>query len=117
MLLISCSEQASEEGDNFFQQGDYEQAVRLYSDYLEINPGDIKTLYNRGRAYEEMELYELAFKDFVAVLEEDGENLQANLSVGSYYYNKQDYDEALHFFNQAIKSRNNPAINLSLRFS
>jgi Tfp pilus assembly protein PilF len=50
-----------------------------------------------------MDLHELAFRDFVAVLEEDGENLQANLSVGGYYYNKQDYDEAMHFFNQAVK--------------
>jgi len=102
-ILISCSEQASEEGDIFYQNGEYEQAIRSYSEYLEINPGDVKTLYNRGRAYEEMDLHELAFNDFVAVLEKDGENLQANLSVGGYYYNKQDYDEATHYFNRAVK--------------
>jgi tetratricopeptide (TPR) repeat protein len=103
VLLFSCSEQASEEGDVFYQEGDYEQAIRLYSSYLEINPGDVKTLFNRGRAYEEMELHELAYKDFLAVLEEDSEHLYANLSVGSYYYRKQDYQEATHFFDRAIK--------------
>ena len=103
LLVVSCSEQASEEGDVFYQQGDYEQAVRSYTDYLDLNPKDIKALYNRGRAYEEMELNELAFKDFVTVLEEDGEHLQANLSVGTHFYNKQDYQEATHFFNQAVK--------------
>ena len=103
VFFISCSEQASQEGDVFYQNGDYEQAIRSYTEYLELNPTNIKALYNRGRAYEEMELHELAYKDFVAVLEEDGENLQANLSVGSYYYRKQDYNEAKHFFGQAIK--------------
>ena len=103
VLLIGCSEQASEEGDVYYENGDYEQAIRLYSEYLELNPDNIKTLYNRGRAYEEMELFELAYQDFLAVLEEDSENLQANLSVGSYYYRKQDYTEATHFFDRAIK--------------
>jgi len=102
-VLLACSQQASEEGDVFYQNGDYEQAIRSYSAYLELNPDNIKTLYNRGRAYEELELHELAYKDFLAVLEEDSENLMANLSVGSYYYRKQDYNEATHFYDRAIK--------------
>jgi len=65
VFLIACSEQASEEGDLYYQAGDFEQAIRSYSAYLELNPTNVKTLYNRGRAYEELELFELAFKDFV----------------------------------------------------
>ena len=67
LILTGCSEQASEEGDLLYEAGDFEQAIRSYTEYLELNPTNIKTLYNRGRAYEELELFELAFKDFVSV--------------------------------------------------
>ncbi len=103
LLFIGCSEMASEEGDEFYQEGDFEQAIRSYTEYLELNPANVKTLYNRGRSYEELELFELAFQDFVSVLEEDGKSLKANLSVGGYYYRKQDYHNAKHYFDQAIK--------------
>jgi len=115
VLLISCSEQASEEGDELYQAGDFEQAIRLYTAYLELNPTNVKTLYNRGRAYEELELFELAIKDFVSVLEEDGESLQGNLSVGGYYYRKQDYSNAIHYYDQAIKYHDDNAQAYFLR--
>ncbi len=108
-LIVSCEQQASGEGDILFQSGDFEGAIRAYSDYLELYPTDVKTLYNRGRSYEEMELFELSIKDFQAVLEEDKDNLQANLSVGSYFYRKQDYDNASYYFAIAVQAHESNA--------
>lgn len=103
LLFAGCEPQASREGDVLFESGDYEGAIRAYSEYLTLYPTDVKSLYNRGRAYEEMELYELSFKDFQAVLEEDEENLQANLSVGGYYYRKNDLPNALYYYERAVQ--------------
>lgn len=108
-LLWGCEQQASREGDILYESGDYEAAIKAYTEYLTLYPTDVKSLYNRGRAYEEMELYELSLKDFQAVLEQDKENLQANLSVGSYYYRKQDLDNAQYYFDLAAQFHENDA--------
>ena len=108
-LLLSCEQQSSQEGDALYQSGDYEGAVQAYSEYLTLYPKDVKSLYNRGRAYEEMELYELSLKDFKAVLENEPENLQANLSTGSYYYRKQDLENAQYHFELAVQHHENDA--------
>lgn len=108
-LIVSCEQQASNQGDLLYQSGDYEGAIKAYSDYLTLYPTDVKSLYNRGRAYEEMELFELSYKDFQAVLEEEPDNLQANLSVGSYHYRKQDYENAAFYFDKAVQSHEDNA--------
>ena len=108
-FLLSCEQQASQEGDVLYQSGDYEGAVKAYTEYLTLYPTDVKSLYNRGRAYEEMELYELSIKDFKAVLENEPENLQANLSAGSYYYRKQDLANAQYHFELAVQHHENDA--------
>ncbi len=53
-LLMSCSDNKGEVGDKFYATGDYEKAVQSYSKHLETNPSHIKSLYNRGRSYEEL---------------------------------------------------------------
>ncbi len=109
IFLGSCEQQASKEGDVLFESGDFEGAVKAYTEYLTLYPTDVKSLYNRGRAYEEMELYELSLKDFQSVLAEDKENLQANLSAGSYYYRKQDLANAHYHFDLAVQFHENSA--------
>lgn len=108
-LLVACSDTNSQEGDTFFKNGDYETAVKLYSKYLKVNPDHIKSYYNRGRAYEELELEELARADFEQVLELDPANVQACSSLGGYYYNKQDYKGASSYYERAISNnKDNP---------
>ncbi|MGI9542683.1 MAG: tetratricopeptide repeat protein [Cyclobacteriaceae bacterium] len=108
-LLAGCTDTNSQEGDQFFKSGDYETAVKHYDQYLQVNPDHIKSYYNRGRAYEELELAELARADFEQVLELDPKNVQACSSLGGYYYNKQDYKSASAYYERAISNnKDNP---------
>ena len=88
LLGSGCQENSSTEGDVHFRNQDYEQAIAAYDQYLSLKPHNIKTLYNRGRSYEELGEYERALEDYHRILEINPDNVNANLSVGKDFYRK-----------------------------
>lgn len=100
--LSACNSGLTKEADGLFRDGKYREAVEAYNEYLTTKPKDIKSLYNRGRAYEELGDIESARKDFIKVLDLDNENLNANLSMAQYWYNKKDYNKAIAFCDKVI---------------
>jgi tetratricopeptide (TPR) repeat protein len=102
LTLFACNSDVSREGDVFFNEGKYKEAVEAYTEYLATRPKDIKSLYNRGRAYEEMNRFDKAKADFLSILDIDGDNLNANLSMGGYWYNQKEFARAIKFFDKVI---------------
>ncbi len=101
---MACKNENSNEGDVFFSKGEYEKAITSYSAYLATEPRDIKTIYNRGRAYEELGKYELALQDFRKVIKEDPLNVNAHLSITVDYYNRlKDYENTIFFAEKVLK--------------
>ena len=45
------------------------KAIELYTESLKLKPNDTKSLYRRGRAYEELKDFDNAVSDFNKVLE------------------------------------------------
>ncbi|MEQ8477633.1 tetratricopeptide repeat protein [Fulvivirga sp.] len=104
LTIISCSNENSKNGDKFYSQGEHEKAVEAYTIYLNTEPRDIKTIYNRGRAYEELGEYELALKDFNRVIKEDPLNVNAHLSIMADYYDRlNDYENTIFFAEKVLK--------------
>ena len=104
IAVIGCKNENSNEGDAYFNKGQYEKAVKSYTVYLSTEPRDIKTIYNRGRAYEELGKYELALKDFNKVIKEDPLNVNAHLSIASDYYHRlQDYENTIFYAEKVLK--------------
>lgn len=101
-VLSSCGSALTTEADALFRDGKYREAITAYDEYLTTNPKDIKSLYNRGRAYEEIGDRKSGKDDFIRVLDLDGENLNANLSMGQYWYVEKDYNKAIAFFDKVI---------------
>lgn len=101
--FFACESEVTEEGDDLFNEGKFTEAVEAYSEYLETRPKDIKTLYNRGRSFEELGQIEKAKADFIGVLNIQPENVNANLSMGKYWYNKKSYARAINFFDKVIE--------------
>jgi len=101
--FFACESEVTEEGDSLFNEGKYSEAIESYTEYLATRPKDIKTLYNRGRAYEELDQVEKAREDFIGVLNIQPNNVNANLSMGKYWYNKKSYAQAINFFDKVIE--------------
>ena len=105
LLVSACGPgTSSTEADNFFNDGNYEKAIELYTDYLDGSPKHIKSLYNRGRAYEEMGELEKANQDYLAVLDIDEKHVQANLSLGINSFREGDAERALFYFGHSVSA-------------
>ena len=101
-VITACNTEVTREADALFNEGEYTAAIEAYNEYLATKPKDIKSLYNRGRAFEELGQVERAKKDFTRILDIDGENLNANLSMGKYWYQKERFPQAINFFDKVI---------------
>ncbi len=110
VAFFACSDSESDKGDQYFSQGNYEQAVAEYTQYLEYNPDDFKSTYNLGRAYEELGQYDKSLESYQAALEIDEKNVNVLLSLGKYYFREGKFNDAAFYFDKATQQNNNLAM-------
>lgn len=109
MIAFACSDSETSNGDKFFDDGQYPEAIAAYSDYLANSPEHSKSLYNRGRAYEEIGSSAKAKADFERIIEIDAKNINAYLSLAKLSYNGQNFNEVLIYAGKAIELNENSA--------
>lgn len=103
VFLSACNSDVTREADALFMEGNYQAAIEAYNEYLATKPKDVKSLYNRGRAYEEIGQLSNARADFEKVLDIEPENVNGNLSMGKYWYNAKDFNKAIYYFDKVIE--------------
>ncbi len=105
ITLAACDDREGiDKGDALFKQGKYQEAVDVYTKYLDLKPANEIVLYNRGRAYEELEQYDKAVADFKKVLKINPKSDKALLSIGKEFYRNEDYANAAFQFEEAFKA-------------
>jgi len=116
LFFLACNDESSEVGDKYFKTGKYEEAIAAYNEYLELKPKHVKSLYNRGRAYEELGQFDQAMKDFKFVLKEDPNNVNALMSIGKdAFYRKSDFESSIYYFEKALKRDADNAVALTFK--
>lgn len=108
--LFSCSEQKSNPADRYFDKGEYELAAQTYTENLKNKPTDAKTLFSRGRAFQEMGKLPEAQADFELVLAQDPNNFQALLSLSNIQLEQKNYASALLYATKAEEIPGAPAM-------
>jgi tetratricopeptide (TPR) repeat protein len=106
-LTFACQDNNSKEGDKLYQQGQYEQAVKAYTDFIKYNPTDVRSIYNRGRSYEELGQHAEALKDYEAVLKLDEKNTNVMISIGRHFFRENKFEDAAFYFDKATQENNN----------
>ena len=61
-LFISCVKDESRDADKFYESKNFIEAIELYNEIINLKPNDIKSIYRRGRSYEELKQFELQEK-------------------------------------------------------
>ena len=54
LILTSCINEESRTADNYYEVDDFTKAIELYNEVIKLKPNDIKSIYRRGRSYEEL---------------------------------------------------------------
>jgi len=108
-LGISCGSEESSSGDVLFEEGKYKEAIDYYSEYLSTHPDHANTLYNRGRAYEELGQSEKAIQDFEKIIELDPKNINAYIALSKLSYNDKNFNKVLVYAGKAVELNENSA--------
>lgn len=85
--------------------GKSDDSIPVYSEVLKINPDHDKTLINLGVMYMNMTPPEIdtALQLFLKAYAQDKNSFEANNNLGSAYLKKQDYKNAVLYFQNALK--------------
>lgn len=87
-------------GNEFFNAGQYPEAIEVYSKMLEENPDIYILNKNIGNCYFEMEDYDQAQAYYEKILEQDPENVDAKIAIGNCYANRGENETALEWYNK-----------------
>ena len=91
-----------EQGNSATANGNFQQAVRDYTQVIALNPNRAGTYYNRGNAYLALKDYSSAISDFNQAIALDPNSALAYALRGLAYYGLKDYASAIGNYTQAI---------------
>ncbi len=89
-------------GNNFYFQEKYNQAIKIYNDYLESYPDDANAYFNLGLTYIKMLDEEKAINYFIEAYKKNNKHIPSIYNLALYYFKKKDYDNSMIYFNQLI---------------
>jgi tetratricopeptide (TPR) repeat protein len=87
------------------ETGRTDEAIPLYSEVLKISPDHEKTKINLGVMYLNMNPpnVDMALKLFTQAYDQDKNSFEVNNNMGSAYLKKQDYKNAVFYFQNALR--------------
>ena len=96
------------EGTRLLKQAKPDQAVASLTEAIRLEPDSVAAYTNRGLAYFELKKYAKAKQDFFTALQLSPDDQQANNNLGILFCGEKDYDQALFYFQKAIKDSKAP---------
>ncbi len=109
--VAACAQSADEwnaQGKAAYSENRYEEAVKLYTKALEIDPKLQKTLFNRGLAYYRLNKWQEARADLRAAVSAKPQDQEAIFYIGLSYFGEGKYAEAAAQFDKAADIENVP---------
>ena len=71
-----------QEATKHFAKGEYNEAVKIYDDVLEIVPDNVSTLKMKGIALSNMGYHEKSLKQFYKIIQKEPDNVMALTGMG-----------------------------------
>ena len=87
--------------NDHFMLGEYQQAIKIYDEILEISPTSKKTSLMKGIALSNLERHKSSILEFYKVNQYDPQNVTALVGLGVGFGNYGEYKQALMYFEQA----------------
>ncbi|MGN6646552.1 MAG: tetratricopeptide repeat protein [Cytophaga sp.] len=105
IAFFSCNTLSYEgllfKGENAFNKGNYIDAIKFFSEAININKSDPQGYIFRGCCYNRLNQFELAIIDLQRAEELNGDPLSININLGESFYNTGKTDLAYICYNKA----------------
>ncbi|MEH1765173.1 MAG: tetratricopeptide repeat protein [Nostoc sp.] len=97
-------------GDEYFEKGEYTNAITNYNQALQVNHGDISVYYKRGLAHYQIGDYETAIADYSQAIQMNLHDAKSYNKRGLALYQLGRLEEAINDYTQAIRINPNVAV-------
>ncbi|MBR2518182.1 MAG: tetratricopeptide repeat protein [Selenomonadaceae bacterium] len=97
------AEQKLDAGNKLYYAKNYNGAMKLYDEAIQINPNYFGAYNNRGNVYDDLRQYERAIQDYDKAIELNPNYVLAYNNRGSVYDNLNQYDRAIQDYDEAIR--------------
>ena len=88
-----------------FSNGNYNQAIAIYDEILEIAPNNISTLKMKGIAHSNMGDHKKSLEQFFTILQYRPNDVISLTGMGVGFGNLGEYQEATRYFEKALKEK------------
>ena len=92
-----------ETANNYFKQGQYEDAIKIYTTLLEQDGDDCKILSNRCLSYIKLGDYKLSLTDAISVVRLQPESAKGWGRLGASLYGVNRFEEAITAYSKAYE--------------
>ena len=100
---MATAQEYFEQGDAFFDERDFENAILCYSKVVNLVPNFYEGYYKRGLCYCKFKEYEMAIADFSKVIELDYSNEEAYLQRAEVYASLGKYNKVIEDYTTLIE--------------
>eukprot|EP01138_Halocafeteria_seosinensis_P014815 gb/GECG01015123.1/.p1 GENE.gb/GECG01015123.1/~~gb/GECG01015123.1/.p1 ORF type:complete len:579 (+),score=129.83 gb/GECG01015123.1/:1-1737(+) len=116
------AEAKKNEGNQYYKKKEFDKALELYDEAMEIDPHDIRYRLNKAAVYTEQKNYEKAIQECQDALEYGRENkapfahrAKALERLGNIYKKREMYDEAIQAYEDSFTESYSESVNTKLK--
>lgn len=102
--ISSISQRIAKSGDEKFRVKEYDEALILYLEAIDYNPGFVAVLYRITNVYQQMRDYDNAKTYADKTLFYDPNHYKAMKTLGDLYYQLGDMDSSIKYYNKSINT-------------
>jgi len=89
----------------YFGKGEYQEAITIYDEILEMVPNNISTLKMKGIAQSNLDYHEKSLMQFFKILQHKPNDIISLTGMGVGFGNLGEYQESLKYFEKAIQEK------------
>ncbi|MFA5417094.1 MAG: tetratricopeptide repeat protein [Bacteroidales bacterium] len=90
-------------GMQYYQQGELDEAIKAFKNVLELDENNDKAYYNIGKIYAMQNQPDLALSYYQDAVKYNPNDSASLVGIGMIYFNKGDLQKANNYYNQAIQ--------------
>lgn len=102
LACLSQAEQRLNQGNKYFDEGKYNEAIREYTKAIEADPNLVEPYTNRASAYVEVGEFDKAIADNTKAIELDPENVIPYYNRSMAYARKGEFDKVIADCNKIL---------------